>query len=70
MYFIVITVEQGSATSFGEISMGISAWKSSPVWSLVYFWKDRDRDQSTFIQDLKKTGPDCKRPKTAVFCSL
>ena len=23
-----------------------SVWKSGPVWSLAYFWKDRDQDQS------------------------
>jgi len=27
MYFIVITVEQGSAASFGEISVGIDIWR-------------------------------------------
>ena len=31
---------------------------------------DRDRDQSTFVLELQKTGLDCKRPKTTVFCGL
>ena len=31
---------------------------------------DRDQDQSTFVLELQKTGPDRRRPKTAVFCSL
>ena len=31
---------------------------------------DRDRDQSTFVLELQKTGPDRRRPKTVVFCGL
>ena len=31
---------------------------------------DRDRDQSTIIRDRQKTGPDRKKPQSAVFCGL
>jgi len=31
---------------------------------------DRDRDRSTFILEVKKTGPDRKKTETAVFCSF
>ena len=35
-----------------------SVCKSGPVRSFGPKLKDRDRDQSTFILELKKTGPD------------
>jgi len=41
---------------------GPSVSKSGPVRSFVYFWKDRDRDQSVNIPDHQKTGLDCFRP--------
>ena len=43
-----------------------------PVWSSLWVPEgvDRDRDWSTFVLELQKTGLDCRRPKTAVFCGL
>ncbi len=36
----------------------VSVWKSGPVQSLAYFWKDRDQDQSINILEPPKTGLD------------
>jgi len=59
----------------------VISW-TSPSASLIVFkglvWSghwvpqgmDQDWDWSTFFLDLPKTGLDCKRPKTIVFCSL
>jgi len=42
--------------------MNTSVWKSGPVRSLAYFWKDRDWDRSINILDCQKTGLDRLRP--------
>jgi hypothetical protein len=44
-----------------------SAWKSGPVRFFGPNFRDRDRDRSPFILELKKTGLDRKKPKTAVL---
>ena len=43
-----------------------------PVWSGLWVPEgvDQDRDWSTFVLELQKTGLDCRRPKTAVFCEI
>ena len=33
-----------------------SAWKSSPVQSLGFFWQDQDRDQSLYFEKPQKTA--------------
>ena len=42
------------------------------LWSSLWVPEgvDWDRDQSTFVLELQETGPDYRRPKTTVFCSL
>ena len=48
-------------------SLENSAWKSGPVRFFGPKFRDRDRDRSTFILELKKTGPDRKKTETAVL---
>ena len=47
-----------------------SAWKSGPVRSLAYFWKDRDRDRSINILRPSKTGLDRLKPIFRSFAVL
>ena len=44
-----------------------SAWRSGPVRFFGPKLRDRDRDQSAFILEPKKTGLDRKKLKTAVL---
>jgi hypothetical protein len=60
-YYLVDRWSRGGGTSRS------SAWRSGPVRFFGPKSRDRDRDQSAFILELKKTGPDRKKPKTAVL---
>ena len=44
-----------------------NAWKSGLVQFFGPKFKDQDQGQSAFIPEPKKTGPECKKPKTAVL---